>query len=256
MQRSASLSPASKRGFRNLCARCVVGCCRSAPVQPRSVAFAVAVAVAIVLTGQGMPIPSTVKKGRVIRVTRVHEERDIVRVDRDNNDGSGPSTEVLDHRQTRSSITPDKRNKGKTAAALPSSVPLDVATGSGPSSDVPDSQRAAELLAQAEKLLRQPIQGGTRQVTTAHDNQAGPSRQLELGSSVDAVPDTQYEIEEVHPDTAEDGEQDEPQVEEPESSIAAPSGRSASMESVENTAATKGDAISKAQSPDKVNKQT
>ena len=201
-----------------------------------------------------MPLPSTVKKGRVTRVTSVHEERDIVRVDRENNDGSGPSTEVLDHRQTRSSISPDKRNKGKTTAALPSSVTLNAATGSGPSSDVPDSQKAAELLTEAEKLLRQPIQGGTRQITMAHNDQAGPSRQLELGPSVDAVPNTQHQIEEVHPDTAEDGEQDEPQVEEPESSVAAPSGRSASMESAENTAATKAHATSKAQSPDKVNK--
>ena len=169
-----------------------------------------------------MPTPATVKKGRVTRVTRVHEERDIVRVNRENSDGPEPTTEVLDHRQTRSSITPDKRNKGKTTAALPSFVRLDAVTDASPSSDAPDSQKAAALLTEAEKLLRQPIQGGTRQITTAHTDQAGPSRQLELDSSDDAVPDTQHQIEEVHPDTAEDAEQLEPQVEEPESLIAAP----------------------------------
>lgn len=202
-----------------------------------------------------MPTPSTVKKGRVTRVTRVREERDIVRVDRENNDGSGPTTEVLDHRQTLSSITPDNRNKGKNTAALPSTETFNGATDAGPSSDVRDRQKAAELLTEAEKLSRRPIQGGKRrkrQVTTAHDDQAGPSRQLELGSSVDAVPDTQHRIEEVDPDTAEDGEQDEPQVEEPASSIAAPSGRSASVEPAGNAAVIKGDATSKAQSPDKV----
>ena len=199
-----------------------------------------------------MPTPSTVTKGRVTRVTKVHEERDIVRVDRKKNDDSRPTTEVLDHRQTRSTITPDKRNKGKTTAALPSSVMSDAANDAGPSSDIPNSQKAAELLTEADKLLRQPIQGGTRQVTTAHTDQAGPSRQLEPGSAVDILPDTQHQIEEVHPDTAEDGEQGEPEVEEPESSIAAASGRSASVESAENTAAAKGEATSKAQSPDKV----
>ena len=199
-----------------------------------------------------MPTPSTVKKGRVTRVTKVHEERDIVRVDREHNDGSGPTTEVLDHRQTRSSITPDNRNRGKNTDALPSTETFDGATNIYPSSDVRDRQKAAELLTEAEKLLRQPIQGGTRQVTTAHDDQAGPSRQLEFGSPVDAVPDTQHQIEEVDPDTAEDVEQDEPRVEEPASSIAASSARSASVESAGNIAAMNGDATSKAQSPDKV----
>lgn len=187
-------------------------------------------------------MPSTGKKDRVTRVTKVHQVRDIVRVDRADNEGTGSATEILDHRQTHASVNPDTRNKGKNTAELPSS---------GPSSDAPELQQAAKLLTEAEKLLRQTPQGGRRQVNTAHDDQAGPSGQLEMGSS-DAVPDTQHQIEEVDPDTVEDGEQDEPEVEEPESSIAALSERSASMESVENTTATKGDATSKAQSPDKV----
>lgn len=200
-----------------------------------------------------MPTSVAGKKGRVTRVTKVHQVRDIVRVDRADNEGTGPATEILDHRQTHASITPDNRNKGKHTAELPSCAPTRAATPAGPSSDAPELQQAAKLLTEAEKLLRQPPQGGTRQVTTARDDQAGPSGHLEMGSSDDAVPDTQHQIEEVHPDTVEeDGEQDEPQVEEPESSIAALSERSASMESDENTTATKGNATSKAQSPDKV----
>ena len=202
-----------------------------------------------------MPTPTTVKKGRVTRITKVHEERDIVRIERENSDGSGPVAEVLDHRQTRTSVTPSNRHKGKHSAALHSPETLPETGAGSPSSDVLDSQKAKELLREAEKLLRQPIQGGTRHVTTARDDQAGPSQQLELGSSVDAVPDTQHQIEEVHPDTAEDAEQAEPQVEEPESSLAALSGRSAPMESPDNNAATKEDATSRAQSPNKVSKQ-
>ena len=180
-----------------------------------------------------MPTSATGKKGKITRVTKVHQVRDIVRVDRADNEGTGPATEILDHRQTHASVTPAD-NKGKSTAELPSS---------GQSSDAPERQQAAKLLTEAEKLLRQGPQRG---------DQAGPSGQLEMGSSDDAVPDTQHQIEEVDPDTVEDGEQDEPQVEEPESSIAALSEHSASMESVENLTATKGDVTSKAQSPDKV----
>ena len=181
-----------------------------------------------------MPTSATGKKGKVTRVTKVHQVRDIVRVDRADNEGTGPATEILDHRQTHASITPNNQNKGKSTAELPSS---------GPSSDAPERQQAAKLLTEAEKLLRQAPQRG---------DQAGLSGQLEMDSSDDAVPDTQHQIEEVDPDTVEDGEQDEPQVEEPESSIAALSEHSASMESVENLTATKGDVTSKAQSSDKV----
>ena len=199
-----------------------------------------------------MPTTPTVKKGRVTRVTKVHEERDIVRIERD--DGSGPVAEVLDHRQIRSSVTPSKnKGKGKATAALPSSETLNAASPDGSSLDVLDSQQAEELLTEAEKLLRQPIQGGTRHVDTTH-TQAGPSQQLELGSPDDAVPDSHHHIKEVHPDTAEDGTQADFEVEEPESSMAAPSGGSGPKESAKHAAATKGDATSKVQSPDKVSK--
>ena len=57
------------------------------------------------------------KKGRVTRVTRVHEDRDIVRVERAGDEASAPVVEVADHRQTRSSVS--QRNKSKQAAALP-----------------------------------------------------------------------------------------------------------------------------------------
>lgn len=193
----------------------------------------------------------TVKKGRVTRVTKVHEERDLVRVERD--DGSGPVAEVLDHRQIRSSVAPARRkSKGKILATLPSSETETAAGPGGETSDVLDSQEAEELLSEAEKLLRQPVQGGTRHVTAEHSTQAGPSQQLELGSADDAVPDSQHHIEEVHPDTAEDGQQAEFEVEEPESSMAALSGSSGLLEARKHGAAAKGDATSKAQSPDKV----
>lgn len=192
----------------------------------------------------------TVKKGRVTRVTKVHEERDLVRVERD--DGSGPVAEVLDHRQIRSSVAPARRkSKGKILATLPSSETETAAGPGGETSDVLDSQEAEELLSEAEKLLRQPVQGGTRHVTAEHSTQAGPSQQLELGSADDAVPDSQHHIEEVHPDTAEDGQQAEFEVEEPESSMAALSGSSGLLEARKHGAAAKGDATSKAQSPDK-----
>lgn len=157
------------------------------------------------------------KKGRVTRVTRVHEDRDIVRVERAGDEASDPVVEVADHRQTRSSVS--HRNKSKQAAALPS--PGASQSAAVARKDALNSQEAEELLSEAEELLHEPIQGGKRIVTT-HYNDAGPSR-LETGGgaeSVDAAPDTQHQIEEVHPDTVED-EVVEPHVEEPDSDVPA-----------------------------------
>lgn len=171
--------------------------------------------------------PSTGKKGRVTRVTRVNVDREVVRVERE---GDGhPVADVVDHRQTRTSVT--HRNNGKQAAALPSSDHDKEALGAA--NDASDSQEAEELLSEAEELLHEPILGGKRSVTSRHRDGAGPSRLGEdgAGGSLDAVPDTQHQIEEVHPETVEDEVQAEPHVEEPESSVSGPPERSAPAKS-------------------------
>ena len=171
--------------------------------------------------------PSTGKKGRVTRVTRVNVDREVVRVERE---GDGHHVaDVVDHRQTRTSVT--HRNNGKQAAALPSSDHDKEALGAA--NDASDSQEAEELLSEAEELLHEPILGGKRSVTSRHRDGAGPSRLGEdgAGGSLDAVPDTQHQIEEVHPGTVEDEVQAEPHVEEPESSVSGPPERSAPAKS-------------------------
>ena len=202
-----------------------------------------------------MPTSPTGKKGRITRITKVHEDRDIVRVERENDDGSGPVADVIDHRQTRSSITPDTRHKGKTAAPLPSSQALNVVPLGDPSSAVQDGEEAEELLSEAEEMLQKPIRGGTRRVTAAHRDDIGSDSEPHLRSSIDPVPDTQHQIEEVHPDTAQNGEQPQPQVEEPESSIAAHAEDSTPGGSTAEAAARSADATSKGQGVDKVGAQ-
>ncbi|KAL0037424.1 hypothetical protein WJX79_007416 [Trebouxia sp. C0005] len=66
------------------------------------------------------------------------------------------------------------------------------------------------------------MQGGKRNVTTLHSEEAGPSRQDHAGESdtTDAMPDTQHRIEEVHPETVQDGTA-EPHIEEPDSDVPA-----------------------------------
>ncbi|KAA6425204.1 MAG: histone H2B [Trebouxia sp. A1-2] len=158
------------------------------------------------------------KKGRVTRVTRIHEDRDIVRVTREGDEGAGPVAEVVDHRQTRSSVS--HRNKSKKAVALPS--PGATETSVVPRSDALDSRETEDLLSQAEAILHKPMQGGKRNVTTLHSEEAGPSRQDHAGESdtTDAMPDTQHRIEEVHPETVQDGTA-EPHIEEPDSDVPA-----------------------------------
>ncbi|KAL0036278.1 hypothetical protein WJX77_000094 [Trebouxia sp. C0004] len=168
------------------------------------------------------------KKGHVTRVTRVHEDRDIVRITREGDEGVGPVTEVVDHRQTRSSVS--YRNKGKKAAALPS--PGATETSLVPRSDALDSLETEDLLSEAEAILQEPIQGGKRNVTTQHNDEAGPSRLDHGGESepADTVPDTQHHIEEVHPETVEDGTA-EPHIAEPDSDVPASPERSAPAKS-------------------------
>ncbi len=166
-----------------------------------------------------MPVsPGASKKGRITRVTKVHEDRDIVRVEREGDEGSGPVAEVADHRTTRSSVS--HRSKGKQKAAL-LSPDTSAETAVVPRNDALDSQEAEELLSEAEEMLHEPIQGGKRVVTTRHSNEAGPSQLGDTadGGSADAVPDTQHQIEEVHPETVEDDTQAVPHIEEPESSV-------------------------------------
>jgi hypothetical protein len=168
------------------------------------------------------------KKGRVTRVTKVHEDRDTVRVVREGDEGVGPVAEVVDHRQTRSSVS--HRNKGKKAAALPS--PGATETAVVPRSDALDSPETEDLLSEAEAILHEPIQGGKRNVTTSHNDEAGPSRLDHRGEGepADALPDTQHQIEEVHPETVEDGTA-EPHIEEPDSDVPASPERSAPAKS-------------------------
>ena len=166
------------------------------------------------------------KKGRVTRVTRIHEDRDTVRVTREGDEGVGPVAEVVDHRQTRSSVS--QRNKGKKAAALPS--PGATETSVVPRSHALDSPESEDLLSEAEAMLHEPsqLQGGKRNVTISHNNEAGPSRLDHGGENepADAVPHTQHQIEEVHPETVEDG-MAEPHIEEPDSDVPASPERSA-----------------------------
>ncbi len=168
------------------------------------------------------------KKGRVTRVTRVHEDRDIVRVTREGDEGVGPVAEVVDHRQTRSSV--NHRNKSKKAAALPS--PGATETSIVPRSDELDSPETEDLVSEAEAILHEPMQGGKRNEMTLHNDEAGPSRLDHGGESepADAVPDTQHQVEEVHPETVEDGTA-EPHIEEPDSDAPASPERSAPAKS-------------------------
>ena len=171
---------------------------------------------------------STGKRGRVLRVTRVHEDRDIVRVEKEG--AAGPVAEVVDHRTTRSSV--GFRNKGKQAAALPAPGAAD--TDVVPETGGLDTQEAEELMSEAEELLHEPVRGGKKHVTTTHyDEEAGPS-QLTQGNqdeSPDAIPDSQHQIEEVHPETAGNESQEAPDVQEPESSAQASPERSAPAKS-------------------------
>ena len=152
------------------------------------------------------------------RVTRAHEDLDVVRVEREG-DEEGPVAEVVESRQTRSSVS--HRNKGTKVAALPASQ--DAADDEPAADDTLDSQEADELLSEAEELLHEPLQGGKTKSSTKRHTEAGPSR-LAAGSNAaraDVVPDTQHQIEEVPADTASQDAQDEPHIEEPESSIPA-----------------------------------
>ena len=160
------------------------------------------------------------KKGRVTRVTRIHEDRDIVRVTREGDEGVGPVAEVVDHRQTRSSVS--HRNKSKTAAALPS--PGATETSMVPRSDALESPETEDLLSEAEARLHEPMQGGKRSEMTLPNDHEGESE------PADAVPDTQHKIEEVHPETAEDCTA-EPPNEEPDRDAPASPERSAPAKS-------------------------
>ena len=200
-----------------------------------------------------MPTTPTGKKGRITRITRVHEDRDIVRVEKETDGGDGPVADVIDHKQTRSSTTPDTRHKGKTAAVLPET--LDIVAPGGPTSEAQDSEEAEELLSEAEEMLRKPTRGGTRRVTAAHHKDVASGSEPFLRNSTDAVPDTQHQIEEVDPDTAQDGEQPQPQVEEPESSIAAHAEESTPGRFNAEPAARPADVTSKGQSLEKVSTQ-
>lgn len=168
------------------------------------------------------------KKGRVTRVTRIHEDRDTVLVTTEGDEGVGPVAEVVDHRQTRSSVS--HRNKSKKAAAVPS--PGAIETSVVPRSDALESPETEDLLSEAEAILHEPMQGGKRSVTTLHNDEAGPSRLDHEGASepADAVSDTQHQIEEVHPETVEDGTA-EPHIEEPDDDAPAFPERSAPAKS-------------------------
>lgn len=188
-----------------------------------------------------MPTPaSSGKKGRVTRVTRAHEDIDVVRIEREG-DEEGPVAEVVESRQTRSSVS--HRNQGTKVAALPASQ--EAADAEPLADDTLDSQEAEELLSEAEEMLHEPLQGGKTKSSTKRHTEAGPGR-LAAGSNAaraDVVPDTQHQIEEVPADTAGEEAQDEPYVEEPESSI--PAAEGADLEDLEQVQAT-----SKAQSAD------
>ena len=180
----------------------------------------------VTLSSSSMPASgSPGKKGCVTRVTRIHEDRDTVLVTRE---GEGPVAEVVDHRQTRSSVS--HRNKSKKAAAIPS--PGAIETSVVPRSDASESPETEDLLSEAEAILHEPMQGGKRSMTTLHNDEAGPSRLDHGGASepADAVSDTQCQIEEVHPETVEDGTA-EPHIEEPDSDAPAFPERSAPAKS-------------------------
>ena len=168
---------------------------------------------------------SSGKKGRVTRVTRVHEDIDVVRVEREG-DEEGPIAEVVDQRQTRSSIS--HRIRGKAIAALPASGGN--AEDKAPTSESLDNQEAEELMLEAEHALHEPLKVGKTKVTR-HQREERPNS-LADKASADVLRSSQQQIEEVPAGTADEVAQDEPHIEEPDSSLRAreaPSNRSQSV---------------------------
>lgn len=165
-----------------------------------------------------MPSPaSSGKTGRVSRVTRAHQEIDVARVECEGV-ARGPGPELVEQRQTRSSFSHPR--KGKQVAALAASP--DAPGNEPPADDTLDSEEAEELLSQAEDLLHEPLQGG--QTKVARRQGEAVQNRLAAGHARDsagAVSDGHQQIEEVPADTAADGTQAEPHIEEPESSLPA-----------------------------------
>ena len=163
-----------------------------------------------------------IKRGRVTKITRVHEDREVVRVEREGAEpGSEPIAEVVQQRQTRSTVNLQggRRNGKKNIEALP--APGDRT----PAENDLSTQEAEELLSEAEELLNEPIQGGKVHTTVAHHAHAAGSSEQPIETEDededdDVASESQHQIEEVPVDTVHD-EHDAPHVEEPESSIAA-----------------------------------
>lgn len=164
-----------------------------------------------------------VKKGRVTKITRVHEDREVVRVEREGAEpGSEPVAEVVQQRQTRSTVNlrGSRGQPSKAVAALPAPDSSEEAPD-----DILNTQEAEEVLSEAEQLLNQPIRGGKVHTTVAHYQEPARRNKPALQGSQDDQPDaltpgSQHEVEEVPFDTAHN-DHDDPQVEEPESSVAA-----------------------------------
>ena len=155
-----------------------------------------------------------VKKGRVSRITRVHEDREVVRVEREGAEpGSEPVVEVVQQRQTRSTVNlRDGRGKNKkTLAALP--APGDSSEDAA-EAEMLSTQEAEEMLSEAEELLNEPIPGKVHTTIAHHDDEAELNQPAIQNSSLeqdDATPGLGHHIEEVPVDTAHD-EHDDPQV--------------------------------------------
>ena len=171
-----------------------------------------------------------VKRGRVTKITRVHEDREIVRVEREGAEpGSEPVAEVVQQRQTRATVNLRDRKGKQTVAAQP--APGDEVAAE----DVLSTQEAEELLSEAEQLLNEPIQGGKVHTTVAHHEPAAGSSEQAIESEDeeqddDGTNESQHQIEEMPYDTVHD-EHDAPHVEEPESSVAATTQKSAPAKS-------------------------
>lgn len=165
-----------------------------------------------------------VKKGRVTKITRVHEDRDVVRVEREGAEpGSEPIAEVVQQRQTRSTVNlQGGRGKGTKAIAA---LPAPDEDHDDTAEDMLSTQEAEEILSEAEELLNEPIRESRVRTTVAHHQEPASRSQPAIQSSQDdqpdhMVPESQHEVEEVPYDTAH-VEHDDPHVEEPESSVAA-----------------------------------
>lgn len=149
------------------------------------------------------------KGGRVNKITRVHEERDVVRVEREGGEpGSEPVAEVVQQKKNYATVNLSKGKTRKAALRAPGPSTQD----EFPEEANVSTQEAEDILSEAEDLLNEPIQGDKGQTTAAH--REAPT------DSDDIVPETQHSIEEVPSATAHD-DHDDPHVEEPDSSASA-----------------------------------